>query len=75
MLFPKPLERNWDHVSPTAAFEHLLDWCSSGALAGYLILRCRNGSQVNTVTLFTHPHEHMGSNRAEVVFVSQTQTY
>lgn len=73
MLFPKPLQQNWDPVSPTAACEDLLDWYSSGALVGYLILRCRNGSKVNSVTLFIHPHVHMGSNKAEVFLVSQTQ--
>lgn len=72
MLSPKLLQQNWDRVSPTSACEDLLDWHSSGALLGYLILKCGKGSKVNRVTLFIHPRVHVQANKAEAFLVSQT---
>lgn len=74
MLSPRLLQRNWDRISPTSACEGLLDWHSSGALVGYLILKCGKGSKVNRVPLFIHPHVHMRTDKAEAFLVSQTRT-
>lgn len=71
MLSPKLRHWNWDRVSPTAACEDLPDWYASRAPVGYLILRCRKGSKVNSATLFIHPHVHMRSNKAEAFLVAR----
>lgn len=68
MPFPKLLELDREHGSPTAAWEGLLEWRSAAVLTGYLMLKWGRGG--STVLSCHSPASKLYANKAEVFLVS-----